>query len=646
MRAAVFLALSLAFTGSAVQAQRVTFDRPAYRLHSIGQRLTVRVIDGAGRAVPNPTFRADDPSIATVNPRGEVVSRKEGFTKVWAKNGRDSASAFVQVEQRAARFAFSPTTVRFDALTARIPLRVQVSDSAGVPIAGNGSAIGACRSMNDDIVTITPSGEVVSNANGATWIRCADRGFADSVRVEVRQRPQRAQVVGSKSLSKTVGDTFTVRLRATDSRQKDVADARATWVSLDPKTVSVDPATGRALAKGEGFTRVIAQLGDVADTANVSVSAGRGGGLLLAPTAPVADTTTTVKPAAKPTVSLSALTLYEGETKPLAYTIRDTLGNPINDARVVIRSQDTATVQPLDSGRVKGKKPGTIYVSLRYGTIIDSATVNVRAKGDTTSSGTSGAGSDTAAANFNPPKFQTDVFLTRYRRERDSALTAITTSEQFAKASGRTFNLAAYAGLASHSSNQRPTTQDTIPIIEDRSGVMYGGRGQLNPFGWLSLEGEVRTGQLTAAGTIGEPLTVTEASGQAMLYLMPWLGLGGGYSIRAEKTDIARQSWAIPKALVQGRASFVGDAISTVTTLYILPAASFSGTPDGKDPAVPAQQPNIGFGGEAGLELRRGALDAGLLYYVEKFEFPEVQGRSRIDQFSTLRLRLGFKIGR
>jgi hypothetical protein len=644
MRAAAFLVLSLAFTGSAVQAQRVTFDRPAYRLHSIGQRLTVRVLDGAGRAIPNPTFRADDPSIATVNPRGEVISRKEGFTKVWAKNGRDSASAFVTVEQRAARFAFSPTTVRFDALTARIPLRVQVSDSAGVPIAGNGSAIGACRSLNDEIVTITPSGEVVSMANGATYIRCADRGFADSVRVEVRQRAQRAQVVGSKSLSKTVGDTFTVRLRATDRQQKDVADARATWVSLDPKTVSVDPATGRALAKAEGFTRVIAQLGDVADTANVSVSAGRGGGLLLAPTAPVVDTTAAVKPAARPTISLSPLILSEGETKPLAYTVRDTLGNPINDARVVIRSQDTATVQPLDSGRVKGKKPGMIYVTLRYGTIIDSTTVNVRAKGDTTSSNLAGSGGDTTAANFDPPKFQTDVYLARYRRERDSALTAITTSEQFAKPSGRTFNASLYAGLASHSSNQRLTAQDTTAIIDDRSGVMYGGRGQLKPFSWMSLSGELRLGELTAGGTIGEPMKITEASGEALVYLMPWLGLGGGYTLRAEKTEIATQHWSIPKAMVQARSSFVGDAISTVSTIYILPGAYFSGMPSGDDPD--AQQPNIGFGGEAGLELRRGKLDAGLFYYVDKFEFPEVQGRTRIDQFSTLRIRIGFKIGR
>src|SRR4051812_17481261 len=113
MRAAAFLVLSLGVAGSAAHAQRVAFERPAYRLHSIGQRLTTRVFDGSGRALAGPSvaFRADDPSVATVTARGEVVSRKEGFTRVWAKNGRDSASTFITVEQRAARFAFSPMTV-------------------------------------------------------------------------------------------------------------------------------------------------------------------------------------------------------------------------------------------------------------------------------------------------------------------------------------------------------------------------------------------------------------------------------------------------------------------------------------------------------------------------------------------------------
>src|SRR5687768_6889936 len=143
MRAVTLLVGILSLAGSAAEAQRVAFDRNAYRLHSIGQRLatSVRVTDASGRAVAKPAmvFRVLDPTVATVTPRGEVISRKEGLTRVWAISGRDSAYAFVMVEQRAARFAFSPAVLRLDALTARVPLRVNVSDSAGAPIAGNSS---------------------------------------------------------------------------------------------------------------------------------------------------------------------------------------------------------------------------------------------------------------------------------------------------------------------------------------------------------------------------------------------------------------------------------------------------------------------------------------------------------------------------
>src|SRR5690348_9196413 len=80
-------------------AQRVEFDRPGYRLNSIGQRLatTVRVTDASGKVVPNPqtVFRVADPTIASITARGEVVSRKSGYTRIWAVAGKDSGSAYV-----------------------------------------------------------------------------------------------------------------------------------------------------------------------------------------------------------------------------------------------------------------------------------------------------------------------------------------------------------------------------------------------------------------------------------------------------------------------------------------------------------------------------------------------------------------------
>jgi len=39
-------------------------------------------------------------------------------------------------------------------------------------------------------------------------------------------------------------------------------------------------------------------------------------------------------------------------------------------------------------------------------------------------------------------------------------------------------------------------------------------------------------------------------------------------------------------------------------------------------------------------------VNTGLHYYVERFTFPPVGGLQRVDQFSMLRLKFGFQLGR
>ena len=615
--------------------QQVAFDRPGYRLHSIGQRLatTARVTDASGRQVANaPTvFRVADTTIATVTPRGEVVSRKTGYTRIWAIAGRDSGSAFVVVEQRAARFAFSPSVLQIDALKATVPLTVQISDSAGVPIAGATSTISSCRSLNERVATMSARGEVIARTNGATYIRCTDRGFADSLRVEVRQRPTRAQV-GSRSIAKSVGDTFTVRLTARDRLGDTVVGARPTWVSMDPRTVSVDPSSGRALARSEGSTRLIAQLGDVADTARVDVSAPRGGGLLQAPIA-VVDTTPATTTARRMALRVTPLTLYEGDTKPLLFTVSDTSGMPLTDPQVNLFTKDASIAAPTDSG-MKAGKIGQVWAIVRYQGLIDSAVVTVR---DSTKRAEDNerAGEITEVPIVEPT--YTPGLVDRYQKERAAAMDSIRLSGAFAPPSGKNWTAALYAGLAAHSSNQ--TSGATAGLIEDRSGVIFGGRTTIKPLSWLALSGDFRRGELSTEGIIGEPLTITEATGDVTFFITPWLGLGGGFARKSESTKIAVQRWDIPRASITARSSFVGDFISTTTTFSVLPAASFTGMPED-------HQPDIGMAGEAGIELRRGSLDAGMTYYVERLPFPELRGRTRVDQFSSLRLRVGFKIGR
>src|SRR5213592_2054274 len=134
---AVAAALMLPAVATA-QSQRIVFERTGYRLTSLGARVPVsaRVFDGRRRAVPNApiAWRIQDSAVAAVTPNGVVVSKKVGRTKVWAVAGKDSASAIILVDQWAAKFGFSPTMIRLDAIGARIPLKVDLRDADGHPI--------------------------------------------------------------------------------------------------------------------------------------------------------------------------------------------------------------------------------------------------------------------------------------------------------------------------------------------------------------------------------------------------------------------------------------------------------------------------------------------------------------------------------
>src|SRR5213075_753096 len=124
----------------------------------------------------------------------------------------------------------------------------------------------------------------------------------------------------------------------------------------------------------------------------------------------------------------------------------------------------------------------------------------------------------------------------------------------------------------------------------------------------------------------------------------PWFGFGGGYVRRVERSDLATQRWEFPRVSAAARFPFVGGAVTSVTGISVLPAASYTGYLDSLGATV---KPNpFSLAGEAGLELRTGVLSAALTYYVERFTFPVVAGETRRDQFSTLRLKVGLQAGR
>lgn len=619
-----------------VLGAQVRFERTGYRLTSLGERLSVasQIVRSGGTRVAPASLRwhIANPTVATVTSDGVVTSRRAGFTKLWAVAGTDSTSAIILVDQWAAKFDFYPSVVRLDAVGKRQSVRIALRDASGHLIADQRRKAAACRSMRESIASLDSSGLVTARGNGVTYLRCTDRGIADSLRIEVRQRAARAMIQDKLNYgNKVVGDTFRIRLSAVDPSGDEIRNAQATWASQNPMIVSIDPLSGLARAVNAGSNvKIVAQVGDVTDTVSVTVLPGQGmlpvasgeptpGGTLEAPRAP--------------SLYLQSLFLSVGDTARV--TPRDASGAAISSADFRISPADTAYITTLSGHRVVAKRPGITYVIAQFGGIIDSALVNVREKGDPFVA----LGSLAPNAPFVRPRYNEDSAAVVNRERLDSASREIQRQSVVPVATGRLINLAVVAGHAAHS------TRDTN-YLEQRSGILFGGEAEIAPHRRIKLSGSLRTGQLSPTGTSGEDLKVTEAEADVTLQPTTWFGLRGGYVIRSTRTNLARQRWTFPRASAVARLPFVGGAVTTITGLSLLPGARYTGHID--QSGQPVNPDPFSLAGEAGLELVSGRLTASLIYYVERFSFPKVNNNmeARTDQFSTLRLRLGLQAGR
>jgi len=621
---------------------RVVFERTGYRLTALGAKVAVsaRLLDARRRAVPNAAvaYRTSDPNIAVVTTKGVVQSKKVGRTKVWAVSGTDSASALIVVDQWASTFSFTPSPVKFDAIGAKAALQVQLRDAAGntIPDAGRRSA--QCRSRDDHVALLAANGQLTAKANGVTFVRCTDRGISDSVRVEVRQRPVRVAIADKLAIgTKNPTDTFRLRARAFDPQGDSIPGARATWVSLSAGVVSIDPVSGFARAVSGGPAKIVTQVGDVTDTVTVTVTGTVSQGTEGGGTNTVTDSTRV----RQPTLGLPDLSPLVGSTTEFAVTAVDAAGAAIANPELFIvpQSRDTLLIGILSKPwRIVAKAEGSTFVVVRFadaGMIItDSTLVIARSSAAGASSKTSAAAGVTVA--FVRPVFDTAGAKVRNRRQIDSVFRSIRESGIGRTRSGRSLAFEAIAAQTKHS-----TQQSTFPG-EERSGLLVGGRASLAPFRLLVLSGAFKTGTLISATTVGEDLTVAEMDGQLALWPVGWFGLGGGYLLRGERQDVGGlQTFSAVSVSAMTRGTFVGGNVSTFMAVSLFPASTYTGRP------ADAQPEKTSLAGEAGLDLRIKYVTAGFSYYVESFKFVAVgTSPERADQFSTLRLRFGLKLGR
>ena len=166
--------------------------------------------------------------------------------------------------------------------------------------------------------------------------------------------------------------------------------------------------------------------------------------------------------------------------------------------------------------------------------------------------------------------------------------------------------------------------------VERFSGLGLGIDGARR-FGRLTV-GIVAQGTHLAARTSNElDRRLGEVGASVNVSVGAWWGFYGGLSARSIASDAARQHWLLGRVGLEARPPFTGARAHAIGRLGIMPIATLTGL-SSASPAVD---------GSVGVDYAAGDVRLALLYGVERFAFPALNGIRRSEQFSTLSLRAG-----
>ncbi len=213
------------------------------------------------------TWTSSDPSVATVDAAGLVVSAGNGTTTVAASAGSVSARAAVTVVQ-----AVSAVTVAAsaDTLVALDTLRFagEARDANGHAVAGAdlgwaSSDTGVAVVYDEGLVTGVGAGGVEITATALGVSGSASLSVLAPVPTTVKVTPDTVEFTAFGQSAELVAD---VR----DQLGRAMADVVVDWASGDTAVVQVDSA-GLAMAAGNGTATITATAGDISGSAEVGV---------------------------------------------------------------------------------------------------------------------------------------------------------------------------------------------------------------------------------------------------------------------------------------------------------------------------------------------------------------------------------------
>jgi len=164
------------------------------------------------------------------------------------------------------------------------------------------------------------------------------------------------------------------------------------------------------------------------------------------------------------------------------------------------------------------------------------------------------------------------------------------------------------------------------------SGTLFGGALAVTIDDRFQIHGEALGGRLTSAAAPSlEDHDVAEAQILGGMKVRPWLILESGLSARNYSNALGRQHWTTWRIGAEARVPLGFESVAALLRGYWMPLVDVSGL----------SKPDVALAVGVGLDWRGRRIGISALYTFERYDFPSSNGAQRLEELSTIRVRIG-----
>ena len=308
--------------------------------------------DASGAVLDREAFwAADDPAVATVTDSGDVTARSAGVVQIAASiEGKSGIADITVTGVPVASVQVQPPNATLK-VGETMTFSAQPRDSRGAALTGRSVS---WSSSNAQVATVNSSGRVTAISPGGTILSAQSEGQVGLATLTVSVTPVASIRVSPTSLSLKVGESGTLAAQTLDASNNQLSGRTVLWFTSNSSVATVNT-SGIVSAVGSGTATITATSEGKSATADI----------VVAPR----QATITVTP--------SPATVDVGKTVQLTAVYRDAQDRTVSKT-FNWESSNTQLATVSSSGKVTGRKAGTVTIKATASGVTGTATVTVK----------------------------------------------------------------------------------------------------------------------------------------------------------------------------------------------------------------------------------------------------------------------------